>query len=105
MHLKLGCIFIFKVWKVFKERAFLWKKVVFEESGFPLEKEEQALKVTSLKRGWIDSYRGKFLKKNRDKFFWKVDKVPLKKVKTNKTYNLILHKINFAKFLGANTMM
>lgn len=35
----------------------------------------------------------------------KVDKVPLKKVKTNKTYNLILHKINFAKFLGANTMM
>lgn len=78
----------------------------FEERVFPLEKEEQALKVTSLKRVWIDaSYRGKFLKKSWDKFFWKVDKVPLKKVKTNKTYNLILHKINFAKFLGANTMM
>lgn len=59
------------VWKVFKERAFLWKKVVLEESGFPLEKEEQALKETSLKRGWIDAYRGMFLKKNRDKFFWK----------------------------------
>ena len=81
------------------------EKSVFEESVFSLEKEEQSLKVTSLKRGWIDAYRGKFLKKNRDKFFWKVDNVPLKKVKTNKTYNLILHKINFAKFLGANTMM
>lgn len=88
-----------------KQLVAFGEKSVFEESGFPLEKEEQALKVTSLKRGWIDSYRGKFLKKSWDKFFWKVDKVPLKKVKTNKTYNLILHKINFAKFLGANTTM
>lgn len=46
----MGCIFILKVWKVFKERAF-FEKVVFEESGFLLEKEEQALKVTSLKKG------------------------------------------------------
>ena len=81
------------------------EKSVFEESGFSLEKEEQSLKVTSLKRGWIDAYSGKFLKKSWDKFFWKVDKVPLKKGKTNKTYNIILHKINFAKFLGANTIM
>ena len=88
-----------------KQLVAFGEKSVFEESGFPLEKEEQALKETSLKRGWIDAYRGKFLKKNRDKFFWKVDKVPLKKVKTNKTYNLILHKINYAKFLGTNTMM
>lgn len=74
------------------------EKSVFEESGFPLEKEEQALKETSLKRGWIDAYRGKFLKKSWEKFFWKVDKVPLKKVKPNKTNNLILHKINYANF-------
>ena len=46
-----------------------------------------------------------FLKKTEKSSFEKEDKVPLKKVKTNKTYNLILHKINFAKFLGANTMM
>ncbi len=49
--------------------AFGEKKSVFEESGFLLEKEEQALKVTSLKRGEIDAYGGKFLKKNREKFF------------------------------------
>lgn len=79
--------------------------VAFEVRVFPLENEEQALKVKSLKRGGIDAYRGKFLKKSWDKFFWKEDKVPLKKVKTNKTYNLILHKINYAKFLGANTMI
>ena len=83
----------------FEEKSF------FEESVFPLEKEEHALKVTSLKRGWIDAYRGKFLKKTEKSSFEKEYKVPLKKVKTNKTYNLILHKINFAKFLGANTMM
>lgn len=35
----------------------------------------------------------------------KLRKVPLKKVKPNKTNNLILHKINYANFLGANTMM
>lgn len=101
----MGFIIILKVWKVFRERAFLWKKVVFEESGFPLEKEEQALKETSLKRGWIDAYRGKLLKKAEKSSFEKVDKVPLKKVKPNKTNNLILHKINYANFLGANTMM
>lgn len=88
-----------------KQLVAFGEKSVFEESGFPLEKEEQALKVTSLKRGWIDAYRGKFLKKKEKSSFEKEDKVPLKKVKTNKTYNLILHKINFAKFLGANTMM
>ena len=26
-------------------------------------------------------------------------------MKPKKTYNLILHKINYAKFLGANTMI
>lgn len=81
------------------------EKSVFKESVFPLEKEEQALKETSLKRGWIDAYRGKFLKKSWEKFIWKSRKVPLKKVKPNKTYNLVLHKINYANFLGANTMM
>ena len=79
--------------------------LAFEERVFPLEKEEKALKVKSLKRGWIDAYRGKFLKKSWEKFFWKSRKVPLKKVKPNKTYNLVLHKINYANFLGANTMM
>ena len=81
------------------------EKSVFEESGFSLEKEEQALKVTSLKRRRTDAYRGKFLKKKEKSSIEKEDKVPLKKVKPNKSYNLILHKINFAKFLGANTMM
>ena len=47
------------------------EKSVFEESGFPLEKEEQSLKVTSLKRGWIDAYRGKFLKKKQRKVLLK----------------------------------
>lgn len=94
------------------EKKLSWKKEVslkrllaFEVRVFPLEKEEQALKVTFLKRGWIDAYRGKFLKKAEKSSFEKEDKVPLKKVKTKKTYNLILHKINYAKFLGANTMM
>jgi hypothetical protein len=45
------------------------EKSGFEESVFSLEKEEQSLKVTSLKRWEIDAYRGMFLKKNRDKFF------------------------------------
>lgn len=52
-----------------------------------------------------DAYRGKFLKKKEKNSFEKEDKVPLKKVKPKKTYNLILHKINYAKFLGANTMI
>ena len=60
------------------------EKSVFEESGFSLEKEEQALKVTSLKRGWIDAYRGKFLKKNREKFFWKRRQSSFKKGETKK---------------------
>ena len=60
------------------------EKSVFEESGFPLEKEEQSLKVTSLKRGWIDAYRGKFLKKNREKFFWKRRQSSFKKGETKK---------------------
>ncbi len=88
-----------------KQLVAFGEKSVFEESGFPLEKEEQALKETSLKRGWIDAYRGKLLKKAEKSSFEKVDKVPLKKVKPNKTNNLILHKINHANFLGANTMM
>ena len=88
-----------------KQLVAFGEKSVFEESGFPLEKEEQALKETSLKRGWIDAYRGKLLKKAEKSSFEKVDKVPLKKVKHNKTNNLILHKINYANFLGANTMM
>ena len=50
------------------------EKSVFEESGFPLEKEEQALKETSLKRGWIDAYRGKLLKKAEKSSFEKVEK-------------------------------
>lgn len=54
------------------------EKSVFKESVFPLEKEEQALKETSLKRGWIDAYRGKFLKRTEKSSFEKVDKVPLK---------------------------
>ena len=41
------------------------EKSVFEECGFSLEKEEQALKVTSLKKRRTDAYRGKFLKKKR----------------------------------------
>lgn len=88
-----------------KQLVAFGEKSVFEESGFSLEKEEQALKVTSLKRGWIDVYRGKFLKKTEKSSFEKEDKVPLKKVKPEKTYNLILHKINYANFLGANTMI
>ena len=52
-----------------KQLVVFGEKSVFEESGFSLEKEEQSLKVTSLKRGGIDAYRGMFLKKNRDKFF------------------------------------
>lgn len=88
-----------------KQLVAFGEKSVFEESGFQLEKEEQALKETSLKRGWIDAYRGKLLKKAEKSSFEKVDKVPLKKVKPNKTNNLILHKINYANFLGANTMM
>lgn len=88
-----------------KQLVAFGEKSVFEESGFPLEKKEQSLKVTSLKRRRTDAYRGKFLKKKEKSSFEKEDKVPLKKVKPNKTYNLILHKINFAKFLGANTMM
>lgn len=35
----------------------------------------------------------------------KVIRWHLKKVKPKKTYNLVLHKINYAKFLGANTMI
>lgn len=35
----------------FKAMLAFEEKSVFEESGFPLEKEEQALKETSLKRG------------------------------------------------------
>ena len=46
-----------------------------------------------------------FLKRAEKSSFEKVDKVPLKKVKPNKTYNLVLHKINYANFLVANTMM
>ena len=46
-----------------------------------------------------------FLKKAEKSSFEKVDKVPLKKVKPKKSYNIILHKINYANFLGANTMM
>ena len=52
-----------------KQLVVFGEKSVFEESGFSLEKEEQALKVTSLKRRRTDAYRGKFLKKNREKFF------------------------------------
>lgn len=88
-----------------KQLVVFGEKSVFEESGFSLEKEEQALKVTSLKRMRTDAYRGKFLKKKEKNSFEKEDKVPLKKVKPKKTYNLILHKINYAKFLGANTMI
>ena len=58
------------------------EKSVFEESGFPLEKEEQTLKETSLKRGWIDAYRGKFLKKSWEKFFWKSRQSSFKKGET-----------------------
>ena len=61
-----------------KQLVAFGEKSVFEESGFPLEKEEQALKETSLKRGWIDAYRGKLLKKAEKSSFEKVDKVPLK---------------------------
>ena len=39
-----------------------------------------------------------FLKKAEKSSFEKVDKVPLKQVKPNKTNNLILHKINYANF-------
>lgn len=88
-----------------KQLVVFGEKSVFEESDFSLEKEEQALKVTSLKRMRTDAYRGKFLKKKRENSFEKEDKIPLKKVKPKKTYNLILHKINYAKFLGANTMI
>ena len=88
-----------------KKEVSLKRLLAFEVRVFPLEKKEQALKETSLKRGWIDAYRGKLLKKAEKSSFEKVDKVPLKKVKTNKTNNLILHKINYANFLGANTMM
>ncbi len=48
-----------------KQLVVFGEKSVFEESGFSLEKEEQALKVTSLKRRRTDAYRGKFLKKKR----------------------------------------
>lgn len=67
-----------------KQLVAFGEKSVFEESGFPLEKEEQSLKVTSLKRGWIDAYRGKFLKKNREKFFWKRRQSSFKKGETKK---------------------
>ena len=88
-----------------KQLVVFGEKSVFEESGFSLEKEEQTLKVASLKRMRTDAYRVKFLKKKEKNSFEKEDKVPLKKVKPKKTYNLILHKINYAKFLGANTMI
>lgn len=48
-----------------KQLVVFGEKSVFEESVFSLEKEEQALKVTSLKRMRTDAYRGKFLKKKR----------------------------------------
>ena len=46
-----------------------------------------------------------FLKKQRKVLLKKKTKFLKKKVKSKKKYNLMLHKINYANFLGANTMM